>query len=150
MVYVNYIEMDDLSVVDSDHTYRKRSLNDSIAIILRSYTKTINNEKGRTGSLFRQKTKAVCLDPDNGIIPAWYIVKGSTMIPIQRPDDLYPQVCFNYIHYNPVVSGLVKKISSWKYSSVHELCGAFGPKMINKQRVEEFGLKLSSSDEFIR
>jgi putative transposase len=150
MVYVNSTEISIQSERVNESKDIKRSLNNSIGILLRSYTDSINKELGRTGSLFRQKTKAVCLDPDNGIIPAWYTVTGSTMIPNRQLDDLYPQVCFNYIHYNPVVSGLVKNITSWKYSSVHEFLGVAGAKLINKQRAEEFGLRLNSSNQSIK
>jgi len=147
MVYIKSTETVVQSERENDNSMIKRSLNNSIAILLRSYTNTINREQGRTGSLFRQKTKAVCLDPDNGFMPAWYTVTGLTKINYQNDDSQYPQMCFNYIHNNPVVSGLVKDISSWEYSSVPELLGLVETNLINRKRVEEFGLKLYPSDE---
>ena len=39
-------------------TPKMRSLNDSIAILLRSYTRAINIQEKRSGSLFRKETKA--------------------------------------------------------------------------------------------
>jgi putative transposase len=37
---------------------KPRTLNDSIGILLRSYTRAINKQENRTGALFREKTKA--------------------------------------------------------------------------------------------
>jgi len=40
---------------------RTRTLNDSIGIILRSYTRAIQNQQRVTGSIFQKETKALCL-----------------------------------------------------------------------------------------
>ena len=47
-----------------DHATAKSSqlLNHSIGIMLASYTRAINLQNNTTGSLFRQKTKAICLN----------------------------------------------------------------------------------------
>ena len=37
------------------------TFNDSIGIMLRSYTRAINKQEGRSGALFRRKTKSACL-----------------------------------------------------------------------------------------
>ena len=66
-----YIKKTEIEIPDGrkiDAIVKYRTLNNAIAIILRSYTKAINKEYDRSGSLFRQKTKAVCLDPDSGVI----------------------------------------------------------------------------------
>ena len=44
----------------------------NIGIMLRSYTRAINKEQNRTGSLFRSKTKAECITQMNGITPSFY------------------------------------------------------------------------------
>lgn len=67
--------------------------------LLSSYSQAINKQESRTGSLFRQKTKAKLLD--NG-------------------DEDYPLTCFHYHHQNPVMAGLVHKLEDWEYSSFRE------------------------------
>jgi len=142
MVYVNSTEIENQTEESIDNHYKNRTLNNSIAIILRSYAEIINKEQDRVGSLFRQKTKAVCLDPENGCLPAWYTIAGLNKINYQFPQDQYPQICFNYIHNNPVASRLAKDISSWEFSSASEILGLVESKLVNKQRVIEFGLQI--------
>jgi len=126
---------------------KKRTLNSSIAIMLRSYTRIIDQEQERVGSLFRQKTKAVCLDPADGFAPVWYKLSGLTKLNYQFPEFRYPQICFNYIHNNPVDSRLVKDISSWEFSSAPEILGLVKSRIANKQKILELGLKLSIENE---
>jgi len=73
-----------------------------IATLLSSYTQAINKQENHTGSLFQQKTKAKCVNESS-----------------QDSDisDDYPFICFNYIHQNPMIAGLVRKMEDWKYSS---------------------------------
>ena len=40
---------------------KKRTLNQSIGIMLRSYTNAIHKQEGRTGALFQEETKAILL-----------------------------------------------------------------------------------------
>jgi len=122
------------------------SLNDSIGIMLRSYTRGINKERGRTGSIFRKYTKAVNLTNQNGISPSWYTSNGITQIHIDDPDKSYPQVCFNYIHNNPVHHGFVFRPEEWAFSSYREYRSKSGKVLINKSRADKFGLKLDSED----
>lgn len=120
----------------------KRNLNDSIAILLRSYTRAINVEQSRSGSLFRQKTKADCITNPQEVSPSYYNLGFGTLIYIPDPDRDYPQICFNYIHQNPVKVGLVKNPYDWEFSSFRDLSGLRNGKLICRQKVEEFGLKL--------
>lgn len=113
-------------------TINKISLNDSIGRMLSSYTRAINNQERRTGSLFQKKTKAVCLTKTIGITPAWYKQNGVTVIFTKIPEWEYPNVCMNYIHSNPVKDGLVKRIEEWIYSSYLEYLGQKEPSLINK------------------
>ena len=55
----------------------------------------------------------------------------------------YPQVCFNYIHQNPVKSGLVKTPAEWEFSSYRDYVGLRDGKMINREKAAELGLKIS-------
>jgi putative transposase len=117
----------------SGHQITKtRTLNNSIAIMLRSYTRAINKQNGTSGSLFRQKTKAECLNCPKGIKPSFINKNGITRINISNPEREYPHVCFNYIHLNPVKANLVKKETEWEYSSAKDYAGLRNGKLVNK------------------
>ena len=51
---------------------RYRTFNDSIGLLLRSYTRAFNIQQNQTGSLFRKETKAECLTALNGITPSFF------------------------------------------------------------------------------
>lgn len=67
----------------------KNNLSEGFKVLLSSYTKAVNVQESRTGSLFTQNTH--CKKVDDGI--------------------RQPLICFFYIHQIPVNAGLVKK---WK------------------------------------
>ncbi len=144
MIYVNEVELELISEEEQANQdillLKKRLLNDSISIMLRSYTRAIQKQNKITGSLFQNRTKAVCLSEVNGITPAWFQSKYGTIINITNPEKEYPQVCFNYIHENPVRSGLVKAPSDWEFSSYPDYCGIRNGKLINKARTAELSL----------
>jgi len=119
---------------------KTRTLNDSIAIILRSYTRAINKKYGFSGSLFRAKSKAVCLTLVDEITQAWFQSDGITSMNIQNPEQQYPQVCYQYILQNPVRSGLVRNIEDWEYSSAKDALNLRNGTLINKEVIEEYGL----------
>ncbi len=124
-------------------TAKKRMLNDSISILLRSYTRAIQKQNKFTGSLFQHRTKAICLTEVDGITPAWFQSRYGTIINITDPEKEYPQVCFNYIHQNPVKSGLVKTPAEWEFSSYRDYVGLRDGKLINRGKAAELGLKIS-------
>ncbi len=97
-----------------------RTLNDSIGIMLRSYTSAINKKQGSSGSLFRQSTKAQCIDCPNALTPSFYEDDGVTKINISDPFTQYPQNCFDYIHQNPVKARLTNKATDWEFSSAKD------------------------------
>jgi REP element-mobilizing transposase RayT len=81
------------------------SLNRQIGTIQSSYAKGINNRYGRSGSLFRQKTKAKSLSE-------------------QKRNTINTAVnCFLYIHQNPLKAGLVEKLEDWEFSSFKDYAG---------------------------
>ncbi|MBE2219325.1 MAG: transposase [Ignavibacteria bacterium] len=101
-----------------------RSLNNEFAVLLRSYTRAINAQEGRTGSLFQQKTKAknvseCCL------------------------------VCFNYIHQNPLKAGIVQRIEDWEYSSFNEYAGKSRNPICNIQLGKEI-IEFNTTEEFYK
>jgi putative transposase len=93
------------------------NLNNSIGILLRSYTRAINKRFGYSGSLFRGDTKAICLTKNDELSPAFFDTQYGALINVSSPKMAYPQVCFNYIHYNPVKSRLVIRPEDWEFSS---------------------------------
>ncbi len=141
MVYVNRIAVEiSEQVTESHQLTRKRTLNDSISILLRSYTRALQNQEKITGSLFQHRTKAVCLTEISGISPAWFQANYGTIINIPDPEKEYPRVCFNYIHENPVNAHLVKIPEEWEFSSYRDYCNLRNGKLINRERAAEFGL----------
>jgi putative transposase len=117
---------------------KSRTLNDSIGLLLRSYTRAINNQENRTGSLFRNPTKAECITKWDGNTPTYFNTAFGAQINVHFPEKEYPQVCFNYIHNNPVKAGLVKNAEEWEFSSYRDYFGLRNGKLINRQRANEF------------
>ena len=145
MVYVNAVDIEVIQQVTPSHLLsKKRTLNDSISILLRSYTRAINIQENRTGSLFQNRTKARCVTDVDGITSAWFETNYGTAINIQNLKEEYPQVLFDYIHWNPVNDGLVEKIEDWEFSSCRDYLGVRSGDLINKERAEEFDLTIKS------
>lgn len=88
-------------------------LNRSLSVLLSSYTKAINKSQGRSGSLFRSKTKAKKLNTDNS------------------KHDKYALICFIYIHQNPLRAKLVSQLKDWEFSSYREFAGLRNGKLCN-------------------
>ncbi|MCY1636656.1 transposase [Marinifilum sp. D737] len=115
-----------------------RSLNDSIAIMLRSYTRAVNKAENRSGSLFRMSTKANCLDKIDEVSAAWFISNGITQIDTSPKN--YPKICFDYIHQNPVKAGIVTKSIDWEFSSARDYASLRNGKLVDKSKAKELGL----------
>jgi putative transposase len=112
MVYVNVVEIDIFNsegftqsetltgnpIETLTKEKKQRTFNDSIGIILISYSRAIQKQQKITGSIFQKTTKANCLTDISGITPAWFQSQYGTIINIIDPEKEYPQVCFNYIH----------------------------------------------------
>lgn len=97
---------------------KKRSLNDSIAILLRSYTRAINIQENRSGSLFRSRTKSKT-SAFEGFITMNASHNSSddfTIVPITS----YFSTCIHYIHNNPCKAGLCSSPEHWEYSSAKD------------------------------
>ena len=111
---------------------KPRTLNDSIGILLRSYTRAINKQKNRTGALFREKTKAK--DGWGNQYPTKTPAKYD--IPVLRWED-YGWTAFNYIHQNPVKAGLVNHPEEWSYSSALDFSGSRKGTLCNQDLAKE-------------
>lgn len=90
----------------------------AIQIILRSYTRAINIQENRNGSLFQQKTKSEALRDE--IL-----------------EDNYAESCFRYIHRNPFDAGLVRFLEDWEFSSYRDYFGTRNGTLINKSLANE-------------
>ena len=144
MIHVNEQVTDDRTeqVTKKSHQLsHTHTLNASIGNILSSYARAIQKQENRTGSLFQHRTKASCLTRMDGISPAWFQSAFGAIINVSFPEKEYPQVCFDYIHGNSVKDKLVKQPEEWEFSSARDFAGLRNGKLINKNRVIEFGLE---------
>lgn len=77
--------------------FKYRPFSNRLAVLLRSYTRGIQNQQKFVGSLFQQNTKKKELP---------------------TVDDALN--CFQYIHQNPLRANLVDSFEQWEYSSFNE------------------------------
>ena len=147
MVLVNHLELnvENTHRVTSSHpvspnpvSNNPRTFNQSIAIMLRSYTRAINKQQKTSGALFRESTKAECVNCIDGITPSFLISQGITYINHSEPEKQYPQFCFDYIHNNPIKAGLVNDINNWEFSSASDYYGIRNGTLINKSVTKEY------------
>ena len=146
MVYINKVELMSSNVLNQADVsdpltsservaVRTRTLNQSIGIMLRSYTNAIHKQEGRTGALFQEGTKAVLLDDNISYIPSYFHSAFGTILTAYQDDQKsYAENCFNYIHQNPVSSLLVKKAEDWEFSSYRDYMGLRNGKLINREK----------------
>jgi len=99
----------------------KHPLSRKLGTLQSSYTRAINNQENRTGSLFQQKTKAVEI--------------YSLYDHFDKND--YLTTCFHYIHQNPLKAGLVMRMEDWEYSSFRDYAGLRKDTLINMQLARE-------------
>lgn len=138
MIFVNRTEL--VNIFPNDKAETNRTLNDSIGIMLRSYTRAINNEQNWSGSLFRKETKAICLSQAAEPSETWTTINRVKYIINDSNEINYMQVCFRYIYNNPIKANLVNKPILWDYSSAKEYFTSYSPKIINKQKAIELEL----------
>ncbi len=99
--------------------------------MLRSYTRAINIQENFSGKLFREKTKAECINCPDNLFDKNDFMWSHTM-DTHLPEKQYPQVCFDYIHQNPVKANMVKKETDYEFSSARDYAGLRNDKLINK------------------
>jgi REP-associated tyrosine transposase len=93
----------------------------AIRKLLSGYARIYNDRNKRSGSLFRQKTKAkrisditAAIDTKNSI-PDYYIN------------------CFHYVHQNPLRAKLVTKLEDWEFSSFMDYANLRNDNLCNKE-----------------
>lgn len=117
------------------------NLNKSIGILQSSYTRAINRKKGKAGSLFQQQAKAICLNDNETLSPSYYNTNFGSVGYDSVSLNNYPQVCFIYIHQNPVKAKLVNKPQNWEFSSFREFIEKDDKSIISWERINEFELE---------
>ncbi len=90
------------------------SLNESIGILQKTYTRAFNKENNQTGSLFRSQCKA-----KDGWIDEFVTVRNTKDYRFSSSNE-FAYDCMNYIHNNPVKAGLAKVKTDWKFSSARD------------------------------
>lgn len=113
----------------------KRTLNDAIGVMLRSYTTAINKQEGRSGSLFRKNTKARDGSEEDAIT-----LNGKNKGIFFNSNMDYAFFCFKYIHENPVKPKLTNKPEEWMYSSAREFAGLEENPICNIDLAKQLGL----------
>jgi putative transposase len=97
---------------DDPHPDCQQNLSKAIAVMLRSYTRAVNLQEDRSGSLFRHKTKA-----KDARLEGLVCLEGPNRRQFFNYGNEYALQCFEYIHENPVEAGLVNSPLLWQYSS---------------------------------
>jgi putative transposase len=99
-----------------DGSFKRQQSSQSIKQLLSSYTKAINKRNNWTGSLFQQKTKAVCVSDAN---------------------QDYTNIAFHYIHQNPMRSQLVERMEDWEFSSFQDYLKMRNGALCNEKLAEK-------------
>lgn len=116
-----------------DHENKSELLpiNKEISTLLSSYTNAINRSQGRSGSLFRKRTKSKCLNSP------------------EKRDDYYPLVCFLYIHQNPMNAELSDSLEGWPFSSFKDYCEVKTNNLCNLRLARELLNLPENKDRFM-
>lgn len=141
LVYVKQIEAF-FPITQKTPTGRKkigessRTLNLSIGVLLRSYTNYLNKNRGTSGSVFRQKTKAK---------EDWIDDFITVDHPAFMKESNYGLTCFQYIHKNPKDIVGLTALNDWPYSSYPDYCGQRNGTLCNKElAVQLLGIDLEN------
>jgi REP element-mobilizing transposase RayT len=105
-------------MVYSKKTLDPGKFSQDLRVMLSSYTRAINNQIDRRGSLFQQNTKLKSLEDEDS-----------------KSD--YPFICFQYIHQNPVKAGLTERFEDWEMSSFKDYAGMRDETICNKDLARE-------------
>lgn len=113
-----------------------------LRVMLRSYTRGINKQENRIGSLFAQNTKVKPLESDT------HSMTLSHTMSIQKEAYLYN--CFHYIHQNPMKAGLVKRMEDWEMSSFRDYAGLRNDTFCNIDMAVKYLDIPTSPEEFLK
>jgi len=111
------IYSNDESIIEKQSGKLKISaLQNGFRNLISGYTQAINKQENLSGSIFRKSTKFKLLDNESSD---------------------YPFICFNYIHQNPLVAGLVSKMENWEFSSFPDYAGFRNGDLCNQELARE-------------
>ena len=133
----NQGEQSEMAIEVQNLPTRQSNMSHAIGTMLSSYSKGVNAEQGRTGSLFRSKTKA-----KDGTKEMSISVLGSKQQFFASIEN-YWFTCFHYIHKNPVEAGLVRKSMDWPHSSAWEYEHRAHSEFVSFGIAENLGLVIS-------
>ncbi len=105
-------------VINEPHRPDVQVLAKNIGTLLSTYSRALNKQVGRKGKLFSHNTKSKCLNDLAG-------------------EYNYAQLCFFYIHQNPLKAGLCSDLNEWPYSSYLDYCNKRNGKLVNQDMAYE-------------
>ncbi len=120
-------------LVSTFGNFSEEGFSNGFKTLLSSYTKAVNKQESRTGSLFQQNSRAKCL----------------TAISNYKQNN-YGLVCFNYIHQNPVNAGLVRSLEDWEFSSYRDYAGLRNGSLCSKETAYEIIGIPKDKGEFVK
>ncbi len=100
-----------------DGSFERQQFSQGIKMLLSSYTKAINKQERRSGSLLQQKTKVLCVSGS----------KNNTA-----------QTVFHYIHQNPLKAKLVNRMEDWEHRSFRDYMGKVNGTLCNMNLAKEY------------
>lgn len=100
-----------------DGSFERQRFSQGVKMLLSSYSKAVNKRESRTGNLFQQKTKAVC---------------------VSESKNHDAQTVFHYIHQNPMKAGLVDKMEDWEFSSFKDYLGLREGTLCNRELAKQY------------
>jgi putative transposase len=133
VVYVihNEIEIENNNLIyKNSKIIKTQTLNQSLGVLLSSYTRSIQRQERITGSLFQKRTKAKQIFDEIKIEPAYWNTAFGTLINIPKGKS-YLQICVEYIHHNPKYSGIVNNPEDWEFSSFRDYIGLRDGKLLD-------------------
>lgn len=139
--WVIYIrkEILDKPIIQNPDVTKSRKINQSIGILLGSYTRAIQKQEGITGSLFQKRTKAKPLIDEIELEKAYWQNAFGTQINISEGKS-YLETCVEYVHQNPVFTGMADKAEDWEFSSFRDYIGSRKGKLIDYKLIHSEGL----------
>ncbi|MCA1760126.1 MAG: 2-amino-4-hydroxy-6-hydroxymethyldihydropteridine diphosphokinase [Bacteroidales bacterium] len=123
------IEMNNL-IEQNNKTIKTQTFNQSLGVLLSSYTRAIQKQERITGSLFQKRTKAKLIFDEIKIEPSYWNTAFGTQINISEGKN-YLQTCIEYVHQNPVYSVIVKNPEDWEFSSFRDFVGLRDGKLLD-------------------
>lgn len=115
---------------DNNPDIRFQTFNQSIGVLLSSYTKAIQRQEKITGSLFQKRTKAQLIHDEIEIEPSYWNTTFGASINVSEGKS-YLETCIEYVHLNPVYSHIVEHETNWEFSSYKDFMGLREGKLID-------------------